>query len=566
MAHITLDNVAYYRSQQYTSLQLLKQPGEMHGARRVIVFCLLIAVLPTALLIVSLYLRHSVYADVTYAVAESDVLEVLDGMSTVFCQEQVLTMNSSFHAFQLQSVPKLSHNKKYIHLKKSMVLPDDTLEYWGFFLLRGSQVTIKTCARHEGARVLMVEGEKNLRTCGLMQHAKYPSLPAHTIPRQLPKVETAPIPADLELKHQPPENITDESRENEFEGENEEDEKNEGDKSVINKSSIVEDTIESDVKLLTEQAITHIKKHLNLSSTSDNRTLPKYSAESSIEYPDEGHSVSTNATLRVRKDGDSWNQHRRVRHAKRRLLDMEKNHGSSDDQSRSAEWMLRRARLQETLSGIKETTDGYKSKHKTKDVEIQGENMDLLKGKDNARMKRDLKPGIMLDGGIGHGGNAGNITEILEDESSESSFEINLLQCYKDSHLFTLDITPSHSCSSEGVNSYYTYNVTSDGYYYYIFFSDNDLYVNSIHAIFDIYKTTYEFTNYTRGCINKTECKFPIAFWSDDIVIAEIPTRDGIEHEDDDMSYLVSSCYPRMSVYVIFPVTVLFLILGCAFL
>jgi len=58
----------------------------MRGPRRVITFCLLTAVLPTVLLVIPLYLRHNVYADVIYAVAESDVLEIYDGISTVFCQ------------------------------------------------------------------------------------------------------------------------------------------------------------------------------------------------------------------------------------------------------------------------------------------------------------------------------------------------------------------------------------------------------------------------------------------------------------------------------------------------
>ena len=58
----------------------------MHGARRVVMFCLLTAVLPTILLVIPLYLRHSVYKDVIYTVAESDVIEIDDGISTVFCQ------------------------------------------------------------------------------------------------------------------------------------------------------------------------------------------------------------------------------------------------------------------------------------------------------------------------------------------------------------------------------------------------------------------------------------------------------------------------------------------------
>lgn len=61
-------------------------PVKMHGARRVIIFCLLTAVLPTILLIIPLYLRHNLFADVIYSVAESDVLEIRDGISTIFCQ------------------------------------------------------------------------------------------------------------------------------------------------------------------------------------------------------------------------------------------------------------------------------------------------------------------------------------------------------------------------------------------------------------------------------------------------------------------------------------------------
>lgn len=57
----------------------------MHGIRRVIIFCILTTVLPTLLLILPLYLRHVVYADVTYAVTESDILEIKDGVSSIFC-------------------------------------------------------------------------------------------------------------------------------------------------------------------------------------------------------------------------------------------------------------------------------------------------------------------------------------------------------------------------------------------------------------------------------------------------------------------------------------------------
>lgn len=57
----------------------------MHGIRRVIVFCILTTILPTILLIIPLYLRHNVFSDVVFAVTESDVVEITDGISSIFC-------------------------------------------------------------------------------------------------------------------------------------------------------------------------------------------------------------------------------------------------------------------------------------------------------------------------------------------------------------------------------------------------------------------------------------------------------------------------------------------------
>lgn len=144
----------------------------MHGVKRVIAFCILTAVLPASLIILPLYLRHTVFADVVYPIAESDIIEIRDGISTVFCQRHTLQMNTSFNAFQLNQKPEISQNRKHIRLKKSMSLPDDTLEYWGFYLLKGATVALKVCSRYDGSRILVVKGERNLRTCGLLDHNK----------------------------------------------------------------------------------------------------------------------------------------------------------------------------------------------------------------------------------------------------------------------------------------------------------------------------------------------------------------------------------------------------------
>lgn len=61
----------------------------MHGIEKVFVFCILVAVLPITFIVIPLYLRHISYADVVYAVTESDIMEINDGISTIFCSVRI---------------------------------------------------------------------------------------------------------------------------------------------------------------------------------------------------------------------------------------------------------------------------------------------------------------------------------------------------------------------------------------------------------------------------------------------------------------------------------------------
>ena len=61
----------------------------MHGARRVVTFCVLTAVLPTIILIMPLYIRHKLFADILYSVTESDILKIDNGLSTIFCKASI---------------------------------------------------------------------------------------------------------------------------------------------------------------------------------------------------------------------------------------------------------------------------------------------------------------------------------------------------------------------------------------------------------------------------------------------------------------------------------------------
>ncbi|KAJ8916248.1 hypothetical protein NQ315_016388 [Exocentrus adspersus] len=428
----------------------------MHGVKRVVVFCLMTAILPTILIIIPLYLRHSVFADVTYPVAESDVLAIQEGVSTVFCEALSLKMNTSFNAFQLTGTPQLSQKRRHIRLKKSMSLPDDTLEYWGFYLLKGALVKLKVCSRHKGSRILVVRGEKNLKTCGLLEH-------------NLKK-----FGAKMDVEH---------SRVKTYETPAEE--LGLVDRQSIDYNSAAEDFSEDEDE---------VKKRLELGKMRNSK----------VPIPSESLVFE------------------RVRHPK-----------------------THSGKRQEKVEKLRKLLEG------------------------GGREKRSMAP---LDAHIKHGGNAFNVS-IPDESNSVSSFETDLLTCYDGRILLTRGFSPSNSCNNvnylEKSNHMVTEHlVASDGYYYYIFYSDNDFVRNDIHAIFDIYKPTYRFGNYSSAseCLNQTECRFPIRFLSDITVIVEVPTRDGIEHEEDDITWLTSTCHPRMGVYVIFPILVLLLILACAFL
>lgn len=189
------------------------------------------------------------------------------------------------------------------------------------------------------------------------------------------------------------------------------------------------------------------------------------------------------------------------------------------------------------------------------------------------RSRELIKPPSLLDQGITHGGNADkNYTSDSNGKSSISSFETGLLNCYNGAILLAHEFQPSDQCTNISylLNSKHiqaNHHVEQDGYYYYIFYSDNDIVSNDIYAIFDIYKPTFQYENVTKSCINQTECSFRINPLSADRVIVEIPTKDGIEHDEkDDVGMLISICQPRMGAYMIFPIATLLLILGCAFI
>ncbi|XP_028162819.1 uncharacterized protein LOC135087760 isoform X2 [Ostrinia nubilalis] len=427
----------------------------MRGSRRVVTFCILTTIMPTILIVLPLYLRNIKYADVLYKISDSDVIQIHKGQSSIFCAKHSLKMNTSFNAFQMRGRPELSDRKKHIRLRKSMTLPDDTLEYWGFYLFKGATVELKACSRHEGSKILVVKGEKILDTCGILEGNGYKKSPSF--------IENKHVLVTLENPHVKQENVSDK-------------------------------------------------------------------------------------IIKPVKENDGFNN------------------SSNEPNIRIENNIIDNGMLDEAPKLNIDIMDKFQ------DLEVN------ITSEDRKRKRRDVKrstlhnPNTVLDAGVNHGGNAFNNTVNTPQESAISSFENSLHECYHDNMLMNNYFPYSIQCNStkyleKTTTLKVTHQVLEDGYYYYIFYSDNDIVMNDIHAIFDIYKPTFQYINMSDSkiCVNRTECEFDVGLFSDELVIVEVPTKDGLKN-DDESSILVSICHPRMTVYIFFPISVLLLILLFAFL
>ncbi|XP_071454091.1 uncharacterized protein [Hetaerina americana] len=569
----------------------------MHGPRRVITFCLLTAVLPTVLLVIPLYLRHSVYADVSYEVTESDVLEMVEGISSVFCQEHSLRMNSTFSAFKLNGDPTLSPKRRRVRMKKSMALPDDTLEYWGFYLLKGSTIVVTVCSRYEGGRVMLVRGERNLKTCGLLQHNSR---------RQRIEVGVG----GQSIKEQPEGNNVRMMFERKSDRRLEVDgmlsaEVNQLGVRTLGKQEMSEGSQEGGVGQ-GEEGWGESGQGGGRESGGPRGSVggggewevkaKKQGWETDDEEEeddDEGESSGRGGIEMLRQPRAAF----RSKQAFERSSDLGREGRSDGVLSRELLDIMGNRRRLGKREGTKGTDlDTLERYHGGVRAVVAGPRVERLD-----RLRKDLEGEVkqrrkredvrLVDTGLRHGGTAIGYVKEESEEDSDSSFELGLKECYGGLVEHHQSFEPSQTCTEdvasestdingaeESKNSLrFAYDIVESGYYYFIFYSDNDRVINSMHAAFDIHKTVYEYEsqkteNSSEKCVNSTECTFTVGFLSGATVMVEIPHRDGIDRDLKDEvggpqgALLISSCHPRMAVYIVFPIAVLFLILGCAFL
>lgn len=483
-------------------------------------------------------------------------------------------MNGSFNAFQMTQKPEITSYRKHIRLKKSMNLPDDTLEYWGFYLLKGATVALSVCSRFPGSSILVVKGERNLRTCGMLDHNKNKEhaqgifLPNAnrqvkiTFETNAQEINSEEMLAEIKkgetLMKEEIQNIMDPTTTKELTQKSADminSTYNVSDIATDGNTTVASEMDEKDLKTLLQVVETYVQKHTR------GHDIKRGNSTRKLRHSKRKHKIQTEEERRNSPKNDSLQEVKGTHEKDTENIRNKISHGNVDTKK-------------SRIGSIRKLKEELHSKDMNNmNIENEDEaqkNAEIVK----SRLKRNqeiVNPPSILDQGIRHGGNAGkNMTED-EDESSVSSFENGLFNCYGGAILLAQEFEPSDQCVNvsylvSGKHMQTRHNVIEDGYYYYIFYSDNDFVSNDIHALFDIYKPTFQYENVTKSCINQTECSFSLSLMSADRVIVEIPTRDGIEHEVDDVNLLISICHPRMGTYIIFPIAVLLFILSCAFM
>lgn len=82
-----------------------------------------------------------------FLIIRLDLLFPLLQCSQYLLQRQIVRANTTFNAFLMADSPHVTKTRTPVSMTRHLLLSDDMKEYWGFYLLKGSTVTVSTCAR-----------------------------------------------------------------------------------------------------------------------------------------------------------------------------------------------------------------------------------------------------------------------------------------------------------------------------------------------------------------------------------------------------------------------------------
>lgn len=95
-----------------------------------------------------------------------------------------------------------------------------------------------------------------------------------------------------------------------------------------------------------------------------------------------------------------------------------------------------------------------------------------------------------------------------------------------------------------------------NGYYFFVFNSENEVDTNYIRVKFHINKATYNLTSPVSSCINVNDtCALDLSFFSNEKVVMELPIKEDVDLWNEEY-VVISDCEPRTALYVAFVIVI----------
>lgn len=513
------------------SFSLLKPNGQqqlLRGPRRVARLCVFSLLLPAALITVPLYVRLVLYPPAHYPMMPTDQRLLARHASSFWCQAQWTHMNGSYNAYVSSETPPASLTRSTHHMLYSTILEDDVKEYWGFHLLKGSTVTISTCASTDGGQLMILRGVNNLHRCAWIGEEDS----AEDGDGMAGNPE--PFSEEASDGHGPP--LPQETKKvvNEV--------NLQGDNPARDRPEVTtSEERQEELERLLRQAIRMSKNNkeilrlLHLLQRSDDRPLPRHLQEKMGITPEEGEDAPVPHNSRDPPDRDSKNNpaSRRKRRGIREVPppgDFDRGLEVFDEGEKGV--VRRRSKAAKAEQSPVETLVGGQV--------FFPEGLKFERGKFNQTNRND-------------GSNEEHV-------SSYSSSEEALASC--EGVIMTLPLAAYRGCSFRWTEqNKVVYDIPVTGTYYFVFSSDNEISVNNLYFNLTLQRVTYDTETAVRLCANATECSLPLSFWSSEQTLVEVPEEQTWDH-----AYVLDTvCTPRVPVFFAFILAAPLLILLCAF-
>ncbi|XP_050356698.1 uncharacterized protein LOC126777632 [Nymphalis io] len=657
------------------------------GPIRLCRLLILMIVLPCLFIFVPLYMRYRVFSGQMYPMSMTDMRLIDSKISPTWCQRQVVRSNATFNAFVVPGLPELTDELVPVSMTRELELEDDMKEYWGFYLLQGSTVTVSSCVRWPGASLIMIKGYKHLQECayigddsseeldelieahklglisnssllekihqlnkedgkandpGTMKRHKAgikfhdPSQKANAtsldnvpsvdvtdhdpkelreILERLHAIRQAAKTESLKYYHPPSHLMSLPALHRHRDTNVDRDERRflsfkdiDGN---ISEPATTNATVKQTMQpiVLSNENIKTYNNNINnienisstISSKSENKKLDKDKAIERKINDDITRRNTTDQEMKNNEESNSKEVYEGVLkqlqslgdRGKRVLMRLHERMGVTENNkvtdqpiATGSDEELDHLRMI-LVEAIDEEKTRSQRQQKRRDARENSRNkrelllgqIDLQKQLNTDDEARDYaaEEGLEPDGYAEHHHQINETTAFdmsnSEFWSSFSSSEEALLECA--GLILNLPLTPHASCQPGAPDqethvasraNALTYRVPANGYYFFVFNSENEVQRNFIRARFDLQKTRYDVARTTlRECRNSTDrCDLSLDIFSSQKVVLELPLRNN-DSLWNEQFVIISECEPRTSVYLACVIAVPILILAFAF-